>query len=251
MTRIILSVVLLGALAWPAAAQNPELKFIADTLVVQAQGTYESEPDLATLEFDISSQDKELKRAYDSAAQSLQKIVALADQNHLKKEDVSAGVLTVTPSYEKDRHGKAKSYTVQGRMTLRVHDFSGIGTILDGAMQDGIVDFRSLTYSLADEEAAKQHAVAEAMRRAVGRASAALDQKGQKIGALRYASLDVQRLMGVARLESYAVSTAQTVEVSAEVGESRRSQRKQPFLPEVRPEKITVSASVQCAFQIL
>jgi len=32
--------------AW---SQTPELKFIADTLIVQADGTYERDPDLATM----------------------------------------------------------------------------------------------------------------------------------------------------------------------------------------------------------
>jgi len=45
------------------AAQAPELKFIADTVVVQADGTYEADPDLATLTFQIFSQDKEIKKA--------------------------------------------------------------------------------------------------------------------------------------------------------------------------------------------
>ncbi len=81
-----------------------------------------------------------------------------------------------------------------------MRDFSRIGPLIDDSVQEGIVDFRSLTYSLADEEAAKEHAVAEVMRRAVGRASAALEQKGQKLGALRYASLDVKQVVGIARL---------------------------------------------------
>jgi hypothetical protein len=37
-------------------AQNPDVRFIADTLIVQAEGTYETDPDLATLTFHISSQ---------------------------------------------------------------------------------------------------------------------------------------------------------------------------------------------------
>lgn len=45
-----------------AIAQQPEVKFIADTLVVQAEGRYESDPDLAIMTFDISSQEKELER---------------------------------------------------------------------------------------------------------------------------------------------------------------------------------------------
>lgn len=66
MKRIVLSVAFLFGLVRPAAAQKPEPKFIADTLVVEAEGIYETDPDLATLTFDVSSQDKELKRAYDN-----------------------------------------------------------------------------------------------------------------------------------------------------------------------------------------
>src|SRR5271154_6552254 len=83
-----------------ARAQTPELKFIADTLVVQADGTYEADPDLATVTFQIFSQEKEIKQAYDAAAQSMQRIVDLAGRNNLQKEDISTGVLTVAPVYE-------------------------------------------------------------------------------------------------------------------------------------------------------
>jgi len=38
------------------------------------------------------------------------------------------------------------------------------------------------------------------MKRAVGRASAALEQKGQKVGALRFANLDVKQLVGVSEM---------------------------------------------------
>jgi uncharacterized protein YggE len=54
-----------------AVAQAPEPKFIADTLVVQAEGTYEADPDLATMTFKIFSPEKGLRRAYDTAAQSM------------------------------------------------------------------------------------------------------------------------------------------------------------------------------------
>lgn len=200
MKPMILSLSLIFLISLPCAAQNPEVKFIADTLVVQAEGQYEADPDLATLSFHISSQEKELKRAYDNAAQSMRKIVDLADRNGLHKEEISTGVLTVFPFYEGDRKQRARSYRVTGDITLHVRDFSRIGALIDDSVQDGIADFRSLKYSLADEEAAKEHAVAQAMHRAVSRASVALEQKGQKLGALRYATLDVKQLMGAAWL---------------------------------------------------
>jgi hypothetical protein len=74
-----------------AVAQAPEVRFIADTLVIQADGTYEADPDLATMTFQIFSQDKDIKRAYATATQSMQHIVDLAGQNGLKKEDSEYG----------------------------------------------------------------------------------------------------------------------------------------------------------------
>jgi uncharacterized protein len=240
------------------AQQNPDIKFIAETLVVQADGTYQADPDLATLTFDISSQDKELKITYDRASDSMHKIIALAEKNGIAKSDVANGVLTVRPFYEGDRKKKAKSYLVQGQITLKIRDFSKIGPILENSVDDGITDFRSLTYSLADEEAAKQRAVAEAMKRAVGRASAALEQKGQKVGALRFANLDIKQLAGVSSMDVYALRNysatfglAQTVEVSSGGGGGSRDKKYATTPPPIpQPEKITVSATVQCAFQI-
>jgi hypothetical protein len=141
-------------------------------------------------------------------------------------------------------------------MMLRVRDFSKIGPIMDESVQDGIVDFRSLTYSLADEEAAKQRAVAEGMRRAIGRANIALEQKGQKLGALRYMNLDVRALTGIATLQPWDTlgGVAETVELSAGGGlfsHKRVAPPPPPPLPTARPEKIAVTATVQCAFQIL
>lgn len=101
MKSLIVSTVLLFA-SLTAAAQIPELKFIADTLVVQADGTYDADPDLATLTFQIFAQDKDIKRAYETATRSMQRIVDIAQQNGLAKDDIRSGALTVSPTYEGD-----------------------------------------------------------------------------------------------------------------------------------------------------
>jgi uncharacterized protein YggE len=246
-TLCVVAVTLL--LSFSALAQTPEPKFIADTLVVQAEGTYEADPDLATMEFQIFSQEKELKKAYDTAAISMQRIADLAEKNNLKKDDIVTGVLTVSPYYEGDRKKRARSYSVQGEIKLRIHDFSKIGPILEGTVDDGVTDFRSITYSLEDEEAAKKQAVAEAMRRAIGRASIALEQKGQKLGGLRYMSLDVKQLYGVATIAENGRNYSELIDTTAGLSSADKSAPQPPPLPS-RPEKITVTANVQCAFQI-
>ena len=249
MRNILAAVVLISSMIPELNAQAPELKFIADTLVVQADGTYEADPDLATMNFHIFSQEKDLKKAYAEAMQSMQRISTLAASNGLKKEDVSTGVLTVAPVYEGDRKKRARSYYVQGELVLHVHDFSKIGAILDGSVEEDVADFRSLEYSLSDEESAKKQAVANAMRQAIGRASIALDQKGQKLGGLRYMTLDVQHLFGVAQLQNYTIETSSAMVSNGGIF-SHKQAAPPPPPPPSQPQKITIRASVQCAFQI-
>lgn len=252
MNRTALCLVFLFVFALPALAQqNEQTKFIADTLVVQANGTFEAEPDLATLMFDIASQDKDLTQAYTKATQSLQQIVAVAERNGLTKQEISTGVLTLTPSYDVDRNKKPKSYYVRGEVVLKVHDFAKIGAILNDSVENGLANFRSLEYSLENPENGKARAVADAMHNAVERAKAALAENGQKPGAIRYANLDIGQINGIVQYSAAQLNT-ETAEVSSSGSGSGWFSRKvaAPPPPPVQPGKITVSATVQCAFQI-
>ncbi len=253
-TSVLVALILVCVFAGLSRAQSPDVKFIADTLVVQAEGLYEADPDLATLSFSVFAQDKNLKQTYDQASQSMQKIAQVAEKNGLKKDDITFGVLTVRPYYEGDRKKRAKSYAVHGQITLKVRDFSKLGPLLEDSVEDSITDFRSLTYSLADEEAARQHAAAAAMRSAMGRATALLEQKGQKVGALRFANLDVKQIVGVSNMGVYSVAEyntqASTLSTGAGGWFGGAKKVAPPPPPPPQPEKITVSATVQCAFQI-
>ena len=234
------------------AQQSPEVKFVADTLIVQADGSYESDPDLAVLAFDVFAQEKELKQAYAKASQSMSSIVNVAEKNGLSKDAIHTGVLTVTPFYEGDRKRRARAYRVQGQVVLRIADFSKVGPIMDDSVQDGIVDFRSLTYSLSNEEAAKEKAVADAMRRALGRANIALEQSRQKLGPTRYVNLEVKNLVGVAQIQGGLDFVAiESINGNLPGGFYHADKvAVPPPQPPVRPEKITISATVQCVFQI-
>ena len=249
------AVVCIGLSAIAQTQPNADVKFVADTLIVQAEGSYETDPDLATLTFDISSQEKQLKDAYGKASQSMSNIVVVAQRNGLTKDAIQTGVLTVTPFYEGDRKRHARAYLVQGQITLKVQDFSKVGGIIDDSVQDGIADFRSLTYSLANEESAKQKAVADAMRRAIGRATAALEQSKQKLGPTRYVNVEVRNLIGATPIEmSYVAAATQTVEVTSEGGGggifSKAKRAPAPPPAPVQPGKLTVSATIQCVFGI-
>ena len=229
------------------AQSTQDVKFVADTLIVEAEGTYEADPDVAILAFDISAQEKELKSAYAKASGSIKTVVDVAERNGLTKDAIQTGVLTITPMYDNSRNRKARAYTVQGHVVLRVQDFTKVGPIMDDSVQEGIVDFRSLTYSLANEEAAKKKAVADAMQRALGRATVALEQTRQKLGPTRYVNLEVRNLIGISEVASQTFYENE----SFTAGFYARASPKPPAPPvKVQPGKVAITASVQCVFQI-
>jgi uncharacterized protein YggE len=240
--------------ATPGVAQDKDAKVLLDTVAVQADGIYEVDPDLATLEFNISAQEKLLKPAYEKATASLRRIVELAEGHALGRDDITTGVFSVSPQWNKN---KIRGYVVQSKVTLLIRDFSKIGPLLDDLVQAGVTEFRTMTYSVSDEEGARQKAVAEAMRRAVGRATAALDQNRQKLGVVRHLNLDVKQLMGITRWEADSIrgyafgAVAETVSVESGA-EPRRAEPlpPPPPFPNVQPDKIIVRATVQCVFQI-
>lgn len=197
---------------------------------------------------------KELTQAYAKATQAMQQIVSVAQRDGLKKEEISTGVLTLTPSYDLGHNKKPRLYYVHGEIVLKVHDFSKIGPLLNDSVQGGLADFRSLTYSLENEENARERAVADAMHNAVERAKAALAQNNQKAGAVRYASVDVSQIAGVSQYDVAQLSAVE-VEANGSAGGGLFTRHKMaaapaPAPPPVQPGKITVSATVQCAFQI-
>ena len=250
--QVVSWMVLFTTIIAAAQQQATDVKYVADTVIVQAEGSYELDPDLATITFNVSDQEKDFKQAYTKASQSMHNIVDIAEKNGLGNSDIQTGVLTMTPSYEVDRHKKAKSYFVQGQVVLKVTDFSKVGMIVDDAIQDGIADFRSLTYSLRDEESAKEKAVAQAMQRAAGRARAALEQNHQSLGAVRYVNLEVTNLVSAIEVRSTNSLVATEVESGSTGGGifGRAKVAPPPPPPPVQPEKIAVNATVQCVFGI-
>jgi hypothetical protein len=77
-----------------------------------------------------------------------------------------------------------------------------------------------LPYQLSNEEAAKQKAIADAMHRAVSRATVALEQTKQKLGPARSVSLEVNNVIGIAQIQSLSFDTYAAYENGAMSGGS-------------------------------
>jgi len=246
MKKVHLVPMMLFALAFAAAAQSQESKYIADTVTVQADATYEADPDLATLKFQVSATEKQLRKAYEQATASLERIMQLAERNGLAKHDVITGSFTVTPDIDwRDRKRKPKAYRVESNVTFRLRDFTRLGEIIDEAVDSGIAEFRSLNFSLENEEEAKVRAVAMARERAEARARAALGN-GSRLGIPRIVTVDVNQAVR-------PVSVYDLVGLRAGFALAERERAEMaPAVPAdvSSPERVRIRATVNYVFQI-
>src|SRR5260370_11852821 len=80
MKKITMTLVVVLLFANVLVAQNPDVKFIADALVVQAEEKFEADPNLATLTFSVFSQDKNLQQTYVQASHSIKKITNITEK---------------------------------------------------------------------------------------------------------------------------------------------------------------------------
>ncbi|HEX9759962.1 MAG TPA: SIMPL domain-containing protein [Candidatus Acidoferrales bacterium] len=236
------------AFALAAAAQPQEAKYIADTVTVQADATYEADPDLATLKFQVSATEKQLRKAYELATASLQRILQLAERTGLAKQDVTTGAFSVTPDIDwRDRKRKPKAYRVESSVTFRLRDFTRLGEIVDEAVDSGIAEFRSLDFSLENEEDAKVRAVSLARERAEARARAALGN-GARLGNLRFVGVDVQHVERF--VSTYWLRRQESFGFAASESANGVPAAPPPPVPAGSPEKVRVRATVNCVFQI-
>lgn len=244
MKRPLSLVLLLLAAPLLTAAQTQDVKLLVDTIVVQAEGTYEADPDQATLTFVVFGEDKKLARAYELATAGLTRITELAERHNVAKGDVTSSVFSVTPDYGGKR--TPRSYRVQSTVTVKMRDLSRVAFVIDDAVESGVAEFRSASYSLADEEQAKQKAVAEAMRRAQQRARAAVGENGRQLGQLRYASLDIKT---DPRWERFGLDGVGYLTLGVRASGAAAPPPPPPY-SEIAPEKVRITATAQCVFQI-
>jgi uncharacterized protein len=225
-----------GSLVAQDRASGP----ILNTVWVGADGKYESEPDTAELQFNISAQEDNLQAANTRATKAADQVRQLLRNNGLDPKQAQVGMFSVQPVYDyKNPKRKLVGYRVETNISIKVKDFSKIGPITQGLADMDITGNQSLSYTLDDMDAAKIKAVEDALHRAHEEASAVARSSGRALGELSYASVDTYeqprpRPMVMAAKTAAATSVEATPAPTAEFG----------------AQKITVTAHVNALYNL-
>jgi uncharacterized protein len=183
---------LLAALS--ASAQTPQIQAQANTIFAGADGKFESAPDTALLQFDLSSQQDTVRAAYDKVSAAAERVRQVLKDNGIDVKTAQVGFYSVQPIFDyKNPRNKVIGYRVVTHVTLKLHDFAKVGSLIEQSANIEGADNQSLSYTLDDTEPAKAKAAEDALRRARNQASAVAGAGGRTLGELLYASVDVNQ----------------------------------------------------------
>lgn len=188
--RLLLCAVFLCSL--PLCAQNPPVVTAQpNTVYVSAEGKFESAPDTAVLQFNVSAQEDTSKAAYDRASRETEQVRQILRDNGVEPKTAQIGFFSLQPVYDwRQPKRKLVGYRVNANVTLKLKDFAKVGPIVQQLGDAGFSENASLNYTLEDMDAAKLKAIEDAMRRAHAEAVTVAKIGGRAVGQLVYSSVD-------------------------------------------------------------
>jgi uncharacterized protein len=229
--KSILGLVALCILATTTFAQeHPAVSALPNSIYVGADGKFEIAPDTAVLQFAISVQDVTSQAAYQQASKDTEQVRQVMRANGIDPKTASIGFFSVQPVYQwKDGKQKLIGYRVTTDVTLKLKDFSKIGSITQQLADANVSETQTLNYTLENIDEAKNKAVEDAYRHARSSAETIAHASGRSLGELSYASVDtfgtqpvVPRMRAMVAMEKAAPApteefTPQNVTVTAHV----------------------------------
>ena len=221
-------------------AQSPTLNPLPNTISVGADGKFETAPDTALIQFNISAQADNAKDAYDQAAKQAEATRQVLRANGIDPKSAEIGFFSVNPQYDwKNPKHKVIGYQVTTSVSLKVKDFSKIGPVTQQLADASVSESQSLSYTLDSTDEAKSKAVADAYRRARASAQSLANASGRALGELFYASIDTfENIRVITPMQRRAMPMA-----------AMANQGPTPT-EEFSPQNVTVTAHVNAMFEL-
>ena len=227
------AVLVLSALS---IAQSPTISAEPNTVFVGADGKFETAPDTALIQFNISTQADNAKDAYDQAAKQAEATRQVLRANGIDPKSAEIGFFSVNPQYDwKNPKHRVIGYQVTTSVSLKLKDFSKVGPVTQQLADAGVSESQSLSYTLDSTDEAKSKAVADAYRRAHASAQSLAAASGRTLGELSYASVDTSENIRVIAPMQRGRAMAMKAEGSAPI-------------EEFSPQNVTVTAHVNVMF---
>lgn len=220
------------------AQDHPAVTAQSNTVYVGSDGKFESAPDTAQIQFNVSVQEDTSQAAFDHASKEVEQVRAVLRANGIEPKSANVGFLSVQPVYDyKSPKQKLIGYRVSTDVTLKLKDFSKVAPITQQLADANVSESQTLSYTLENIDEAKNKAVEDAYRRARSLAETLARASGRALGDLSYASVDTYEVHRP--LPHFARAMAATANAPTPAPTE-----------EFTPQSVTVTAHVNALFNL-
>jgi uncharacterized protein YggE len=188
--RFVLGALLLFSAIAAFGHEHPAVSAQANTVYVGADGKFDSAPDTAQIQFNVSVQDETSQAAFQRASKNVEQVRQVLRNDGIDPKAASIGFLSVQPVYEWKPKQRVIGYRVTTDVTLKLKDFAKVGPITQQLAEANVSETQTLNYTLENMDEAKNKAVEDAYRRARNSADTLARAAGRSVGELSYASID-------------------------------------------------------------
>ncbi|MEM9124519.1 MAG: SIMPL domain-containing protein [Pseudomonadota bacterium] len=150
---------------------------------VNATGTVQVAPDMATITLGVTNENTEASAAMQATSDAVSQVLARLNEMGVEDRDVQTRDVSLSPVWsdrnlQSGQKAEITGFVASNRVFVRVRDLAQLGQILDAVIQDGANDFGGLNFGIQDPEPVE----AQARAKAVEDAQAKADQLAQAAG---------------------------------------------------------------------
>lgn len=161
---------------------------------VSGEGEVTVVPDVAQFSFGVITEGgTNIGTLRDNNTQKANAIIEFVKEQGVADEDIETSSYSVSPRYQHFNCGPMSGpcepsqivgYTITQRISVDVHDFETIGTLLSGVVDAGANNVNGPNFTIDDPEQARAEARAEAIEKAQKKAQETAEAAGFRVGKL-------------------------------------------------------------------
>jgi uncharacterized protein YggE len=158
---------------------------IQKTINVSGEGKISVSPDVAYINIGVQSQKNSVMEAQAENAETLEKVYAVLDQAHIKKEDIQTVSFNVNPMYTWDQNKQVfQGYQVTHILRVTDRNLAEVGQLLDSVTKAGANRVDNISFDTEKREQYQLKALDLAMDDASQKATYLAGKIGQSIQSI-------------------------------------------------------------------
>ena len=188
-------------------------------IIVSGDGRVSAKPDTATVSVSVVTQNRSATEAQSQNAALTDAVLTAVKRAAGNGAEVKTSGYSLIPQrvYKENLPPTINGYEARNGISVTLRDLTKVGAVIDAATGAGANNIDGIAFSLRDDRQARNQALSEAAREALGKASALAQTLGGRV--VRIAAVEESgsppRPVLYAQQEAFAAKTDTPIEVGA------------------------------------